>query len=129
MPEVRKIVGKLAEKIKRSKATLRSQHIGRAMLGLQRLSADSIEVRSLLKQLTKRIAESDRIKLTAASISDSLYGLQGFTSDVQEVQELVGELAKKIAITSAELNSEQIGRALFGLQGLFNFYCCIKRIH
>ena len=33
------------------------------------------------------------------------------------MQELVGELAKKVAVTSAELSSEQLGRALFGLQG------------
>jgi hypothetical protein len=60
---------------------------------------------------------SDRTKLTASAIADALFGLQGFTSDVPEVQELVGEIAKKIAVTAAELNSEQLGRALFGLQG------------
>ena len=118
MPEVRVIVNKLAEKIKRSKATLRSQHIGRALLGLQRFSAESKEIRNLLKQLVVRIAESDRTKLTASAISDSLYGLQGFTSDVPEVQELVGELAKKIAVTAADMSADQLGKALFGLQGL-----------
>jgi hypothetical protein len=46
MEEVRVIVGKLAEKIKRSTAILRPQHIGRAMLGLQRFTAESAEVRT-----------------------------------------------------------------------------------
>ncbi|KAJ1430676.1 hypothetical protein B484DRAFT_448754 [Ochromonadaceae sp. CCMP2298] len=118
MYEVRVIVAKLAEKIRRSKAVLRSQHVGRALLGLQRFSADSPEVRSLVKQLSRRIAESDRTKLTGQSIADALYGLQGFSSDIPEVQELIEELAKKIAITGAELTSEQLGRALFGLQSL-----------
>ena len=113
------IVGKLAEKIKRSSAVLRSQHVGRAMLGLQRFTASSPEVRSLLRQLVQRLESSDRLKLTAGAISDALFGLQGLSSDVPEVQELVGALAKKIAVTAAELNSEQLGRALFGLQGAY----------
>lgn len=75
------------------------------------------QVRSLLRQLVRRLESSDRLKLTSSSISDALFGLQGFTSDISEVQELVGQLAKKIAVTSADLNSEQLGRALFGLQG------------
>lgn len=116
--EVRVIVGKLAEKIKRSKATLRSQHISRSLLGLQRLSGESAEVRYLLKQLSTRIRESDRVKMTAGAISDALFGMQGLTSDIPEVQELAGELAKKISSTSAILTGEQMGRALFGLQGL-----------
>ena len=40
------------------------------------------------------------------------------TSNVPEVQELAGELAKKVSASSAELTPEQIGRCLFGLQGL-----------
>ena len=44
MVEVRVIIAKLAEKIRRSKAVLRSQHIGRALLGMQRFSATSSEV-------------------------------------------------------------------------------------
>jgi len=118
MNEVRVIVQKLAEKIRRSKAVLRSQHIGRALLGLQRFSATSSEVRYLLKQLSSRIAESDRTQLTGAAIADSLYGLQGLSSTIPEVKQLIEELAKKIAVTAAELTSEQLGRALFGLQAL-----------
>ena len=41
------IVGKLAEKIKRSTAVLRSQHVGRALLGLQRFTAESPEVKTI----------------------------------------------------------------------------------
>ena len=40
------------------------------------------------------------------------------TSNVPEVQELAGELAKKVSASNAELSPEQIGRCLFGLQGL-----------
>jgi len=115
---VRLIAGKLAEKVKRSKAVLRSQHIARAMLGFQRFSADYPEIRNLLRQLTKRIAESDRTRLTAAAIADSVHALQSMTGDVPEVQELVGELAKKVATTAAELSPVQVGHALFGLQSL-----------
>jgi hypothetical protein len=116
--EVRILVAKLAEKLKRSKVYLRPQHIARALLGFQRLSSDSKEVRALLSQLTRRIAESDRTPLTASAIADSLFGLQGMTSDVTEVQNIVNELAKKVSSTAASLNPMQIGRALFGLQGL-----------
>lgn len=72
----------------------------------------------MLKQLTNRIAESDRTKLTGSAIADALYGLQGFSSSVPEVKILIEELAKKIAVTAAELTSDQLGRSLFGLQGL-----------
>ena len=116
--EVRVIVSKLAEKIKRSKAVLRAPHIGRALCGMQGFSAESPEVRMLLRQLTKRIDESERTRLTGEAIADALFGLQGFTSDIQEVQDLAGALAKKIAFTNAQLTSSQLGRALFGLQGL-----------
>jgi len=118
IPEVRVIVQKLADKLARSSAILRSPQIGRALLGLQRLSASSPEVRSLLRQLSRRIAESDRTRMTSSDIADSLYGMQGMAEKVPEVQELLGELAKKIAVTAAELSPEEVGRALFGLQGL-----------
>jgi len=118
IPEVRVIVQKLADKLARSSAILRSPQIGRALLGLQRLSASSPEVRALLRQLTRRIAESDRTRMTSSAIADSLFGIQGMAEKVPEVQELLGELAKKIAVTAAELSPEEVGRALFGLQGL-----------
>jgi len=118
IPEVRLIVKKLAEKLQRSSAILRSQHIGRALLGLQRISASSPEVRFLLRQLSKRIAASDRTKMTSAAIADSLFGLQGMADKGPEVQELLSELAKKISVTAAEMNPDEVGRALFGLQGL-----------
>lgn len=118
MPEVRLIVSKLVGKLSRSKAILRSQHIGRALLGLQRFTADAYEVRLLLRQLVARIRESDRTRMTSQAIGDALYGIQGMSSDVDEVQQLVGELAKKIATTAAVLTPRDIGRALFGLQGL-----------
>jgi len=118
MQEVRVIAGKLAEKMKRSKAVFRSQHISRAMLGMQRISPDSPEIKSLLRQISKRIAESDRTRMTGAAIADALFGLQGMTSDVEEVQELMGQLAKKVATSGADMTPAQMGRALFGLQGL-----------
>jgi hypothetical protein len=110
MAETRQIASKLAEKIKRSKAVLLSQHIGRAMLGLQRLSPDAPEVKVLLKEFTKRLAASDRTRMTATAIADSLYGLQGMNGQVTEVQELVGELAKKIASTGAEFTPSLAAR-------------------
>jgi hypothetical protein len=45
---VRAIIRKLAEKVKRSTALLRSQHIGRALLGLQRFGSGTPEVRSAI---------------------------------------------------------------------------------
>ena len=107
---------KLAEKLRRSKANLRSQHIGRALSGLQRLSADSPEVKLLLREVTKRIAESDRTRMTSGAIAEALFGLQGMAENIPEVQELIGELAKKISSTAAELSAEEAGKALFGLQ-------------
>jgi very-short-patch-repair endonuclease len=118
MPEVRLIVNKLVGKLSRSKAILRSQHIGRALMGLQRFTADTPEVRQLLRQVTERIADSDRTRMTSQAIGDALYGLQGMSSSVNEVQELIGELAKKISATAAVLTPRDMGRALFGLQGL-----------
>ena len=47
------------------------------------------EVRYLIKQLTKRIAASDRTRMTSADMSDALFGLQGLSSNVAEVQEVM----------------------------------------
>ena len=38
---------------------------------------ETVEVRYLMKQLARRIAESDRTRLTSTAIADSLFGLQG----------------------------------------------------
>ena len=38
---------------------------------------ETVEVRYLMKQMAKRIAESDRTRLTSSAISDALFGLQG----------------------------------------------------
>jgi hypothetical protein len=40
-----------------------------------------------MRQLAKRISESDRTKLTSAAIADAIFGLQGMTADIPEVQE------------------------------------------
>ena len=48
MSEVRLIVQKVAEKMRRSSALLRAQHIGRALLGLQRFGSSSPEVLHLI---------------------------------------------------------------------------------
>jgi hypothetical protein len=44
--------------------------------------------------------------------------ISGMTSNIPEVQELAGELAKKVSQSTAMLTPSEIGRALFGLQGL-----------
>jgi hypothetical protein len=116
--EVREIVRKLASKLQRSSATLRAQHIGRAMLGFKSLTADSAEIKLLLKEMTKRIKASDRIIMTPSSIANSLYGLQSMQSDSQEIQDLLNELAKKISSSPTMLSPREVGRALYGLQGL-----------
>jgi uncharacterized protein YukE len=116
--ELGEIAVKLGDKLKRSRAILLSQHIGRSLLGFQSVTAESKEIRYLLRQLIQRIRASDRTRMTAQGISDALNGLQGMNSAVPEVQELVGELAKKVASTAATFNSVQMGNALFGLQGL-----------
>lgn len=118
MYEVRQIVSKLADKMQRSKVTMRSQNIARALLGMQRFSAESTEVRYLLKQLTRMIKNSNRVRMSSDCIANSVYGLQGLSCKSVEVQELLSELAKKISATGASLSAEQIGRVLFGLQGL-----------
>jgi hypothetical protein len=117
MEEVRLIIGKLAEKIKRSKVIMRPQNVARALMGLTRCSADSKEVRFLVGQLARKLEESDRLRMTSAAIADAVYGIQGMSSSIPEVQDLCRELAKKISSTAAELSPEQAGRALFGLQG------------
>ena len=112
------MVTKIADKVKSSKLPLKSQHIGKSLLGLQGMDPETPEVKYLLKEITKRIAQSDRTKLTSTAIADSLYGLQGMNSKVGEVQNLLSELAKKIAFSPADLSPTLIGRALFGLQGI-----------
>ena len=52
-------------------------HTHSLSLSLPHTGPETVEVRYLMKQMAKRISESDRTRLTSSAISDCLFGLQG----------------------------------------------------
>lgn len=68
LPEVRTLVGVLADYISASSCTLAPSELARAMFGLQQLSADIPQIRRLLQVLTSKMTQ----KPTGASI-ESIY--------------------------------------------------------
>ena len=81
---------RLTPKIQSCKEPLRSQEVGNALYGLQRLG-DSREMRALLTALTPKIEEC-REDLRAQEIGNGLYGLQHL-SDSEELLRLTAALA------------------------------------
>ena len=58
-PEVLSLVSALATKVSQGKTDFIAQAIGSAMYGLQRLSSDALEVRTLVATLAEKIDSSD----------------------------------------------------------------------
>jgi len=81
------------------------------------MNSDSSEVRSVLRELSKKIAECTE-PLRAQAVGNALYGLQNMNSDSSEVRSVLRELSKKIAECSEPLRAQAVGNALYGLQNM-----------
>jgi hypothetical protein len=108
----------LAPKIKECKETLSAQAVGNALYGLQNMSSDVDEVRSVLRELAPKVKECKE-PLDAQAVGNALYGLQNMSSDEDEVRSVLRELAPKVKECKDTLSAQEVGNAMFGLRNIY----------
>jgi ribonuclease HI len=72
-----------------------AQAVGNSLHGLQGMSSDNAEVRSLVQALSGQV-ERCREPLSAQHVGNALYGLQGMSSDDAEVRSLIRALSGQV---------------------------------
>ena len=88
-----------------------------ALYGLQGMSSEHLEVRSLLVVLTGKTMDCQQ-KFNAQAVSNALYGLQSMSSEHPEVRSLLGVLTGKLEAFEGKLTAQNVGNAMYGLQGM-----------
>lgn len=89
--------------------------ISSALMGLQLMSSDTAEVRSLLHELTEKIRSGNQI-FTAMELSYSVFGLQNMTADSVEVTELLTVLTQKFDSCPYMFSCRDISMSVFGIR-------------
>ena len=107
----------LTDKVKDSDEKLNAQAVGNALYGLQGMSSDHEEVRSLVVVLTDKVKDSDE-NFKAQNVGNALYGLQGMSSDHEEMRSLLRVLTDKVKDSDENFKAQAVGNALYGLQGM-----------
>ena len=97
------------------------------LLGLQRMSSSSEEIRHLLHVLSKRIDRTDN-SYNGQHIAMCLYGLQSMNTDYAEVKELVLILTERIQLSKFRLTFMDIATATYGLQVIQKYIYIIIRV-
>jgi hypothetical protein len=87
------------------------------LYGMQGMSSDNAEVRSLLRALSGQV-ERCREPLDAQAVGNALYGMQGMSSDNAEVRSLVRALSGQVERCKEPLDAREVGNALYGMQGM-----------
>jgi hypothetical protein len=105
--------------VQSSREEINAQAIGNAFYGLQGMSSESSEVRTVLSALAKKVSMCSE-DLTVQEIGNALYGLQGMSSDSSEVREVLSALTIKIHTCKGNLDAQAVGNAFYGLQGMSN---------
>jgi len=93
------------------------KEIGTAFYGLQSMSSDHEEVRTLLSILAIKITDCREI-IEGTSLSCTLYGLQGMTSDSPEVRTILQVLTDNIAGKMVRLDLMNVANSVYGMQGM-----------
>ena len=96
-PQVEVAVGVLADRLESCTDIMTPLDLSNALYGLQGLSSDSVDVRTLLNALIAKMKESEGV-YTGRDISYSLVGLSGMQPVVHDVvHEIYEELCVKVS--------------------------------
>ena len=98
---------------------LSAQAVGNALYGMQGMSSDDADVRSLVRAMTAQVQRC-REPLSSQAVGNALCGMQGMSSDNADVRSLVRALAGSVEGCTEPLSAQAVGNALYGLQGLSN---------
>eukprot|EP01038_Epipyxis_sp_PR26KG_P005889 gene5889-8124_t len=114
--ELRKVLVYLASLLNHTKKPFEAKRLGFAMMGLSRLSSDSMEVKLLLRSLQNHTSFDDG-PINGQEISMCLHGLKSMHSDSIEVQQFIRNLTPLIQ-RCPHISRSDARSALFGMQGL-----------
>jgi tryptophan synthase alpha subunit len=104
-------------KVISSEQILTAINLSMIMIGLQGMSSDDEEVRSLVSALAT-LVDCRSGNLNGRAVGNALYGLQGMSNDNVEVRSLVSALARKVEKCKGSLSAQEMGNALYGLRGM-----------
>ena len=102
---------------KNCRETPNAQAVGNALYGMQGMSSDHAEVRSMVSALLGKV-HSCKESLGAQEVGNALYGMQCMSSDHAEVRSMVSALAGKVHSCKESLGAQAVGNALYGMQGM-----------
>ena len=115
----KKMLSCLPRIVEKCREPLDAQAVGNALYGLQGMSSDDADVRSLVRVFAGHV-ERCREPLDVQAVGNALYGLQGMSSDDADVRSLVRVLVGQVERCREPLSTQNVGNALYGLQGMFN---------
>ena len=87
--------------------------MGNSLYGLQGMSTEQPEVRSVIHAITMKI-QAFCLEMNTQELGNSMYGLQKMSCEYPpEVRRLLVALSQKISASKHDLTSQEIGNALF----------------
>ena len=92
VPEVVLALRQLLPLVKSCKSQLTSQEVGMVLHGFSAMTADGLEVRSLLSALSELILNS-KVKLETDALSSAVQGLKGFDFELVEIKQIFAALS------------------------------------
>jgi hypothetical protein len=97
------------------------QNIGNALYGFQNMGCSSVEVRSMLACLARRIYSSDA-KMSEQNIGNALYGLRNMTEECYEVRVVLHALTSRILASHRQTpvftREQNISLSVYGLNSM-----------
>lgn len=95
-----------------------AHHIAMSLFGLQRMQANSIEIKEILMIMNRKLVEMKE-KMRVTDISMSFYGLQHMNGNSTEVREVIQSLTTKLReCNTNELSGYAICNILYGLKSM-----------
>jgi hypothetical protein len=124
--EVRELLSAMLLKAKPCTEAFQSKSLSRAVRGMKGMSSDRREVRALIALLAAKIRKNDE-EWSALSITMVFSGIQRMT-DCPEVLELLSAIVAKVRNLKVEMESQQIGDCLYGLQDLTDKSTAVRNV-
>ena len=103
--------------IKSCNESFSAQAVGNALYGMQCMSSDHAEVRSMISALSEKV-KSCKESLSAQHVGNALYGMQCMSSDHAEVRSMISALTGKVHSCKESLSAQHVGNALYGMQSM-----------
>lgn len=125
-PEVRNLIRVLIGIIHNC-PEIYSQEIARIFFTFRGFSADSVEIRGMIVELTKLLSRCSR-KPISHTIATVMMGIRSFSSDVEEVGHLVSALAEFASRCNDSFSAMQCARVMQGMRCLRSSHPSVRKL-